>query len=301
VESEVVVATELVLVDDPIPGVRRFTLNRPEKRNALSNELRGELFDRLREADSESEARVVVIRGAGPCFSAGYDLQQAATDNRVNLPRHAANVTGFWARHLIEGWFEMWDYATPVIAQVHGWCLAGGSELAAACDLVYVAEDARIGYPPVRTMSPPDMVWQPWLMGMRRGMEAMLTGDAISGTEAAAIGVANRAYPEAELGERVLEIAARIALIDPDLLALNKRVIHRSMEAMGIRAGLRATTDVQAIGVFQPGAIAHRTLLKQDVKSALSSRDRDFGDYREGAGASSGTTSGAAPGQSGSG
>ena len=274
-------SNELVLADDPAPRVRRLTLNRPDKRNALSNELRHELFDLLRAADYDRDVNVVIIRGAGPCFSAGYDLKQISKGNRENFPRHAAEVTGYWPRHLVEGWFELWDYSVPLVAQVHGWCLAGGSELAAACDLVYVAEDARIGYPPVRTMAPPDMAWQPWLMGMRRAMEALLTGDAISGLEAVQMGVANRAYPVAELGARVVEHAIRIALIDRDLLALNKRVVHRSMEAMGIRNGLRATTDIQSLGAIQPASIEHRNGLKNDVTTALSARDKDFADYRE--------------------
>lgn len=272
---------ELVLVDEPAPRVRRLTLNRPDKRNALSNELRAELFTLLREADDDRAVHVVIIRGAGSCFSSGYDLTQISRDNRENFPRHSARVTGYWPRHLVDGWFEIWDYATPVIAQVHGWCLAGGSELAAASDLVYVAEDAKIGYPPVRTMGPPDMAWQPWLMGMRRAMEALLTGDPITGLEAVQLGVANRAYPIEELGDKVVEHATRIALIDPDLLALNKRVVHRSMEAMGIRNGLRTTTDIQSLGAFQPASIEHRDLLKQDVTTALSNRDKDFADYRE--------------------
>lgn len=270
---------ELVLVDAPGPGVRRLTLNRPAKRNALSNELRAQLFDELRKGDLDEEVRIMVIRGAGPCFSSGYDLKQAATDKRQHLPRHAADVTGYWARHLVEGWFEMWDYATPVIAQVHGWCLAGGSELAAACDLMYVAEDAQIGYPPVRIMGTPDMVWQPWLMGMRRAMEAILTGDPVTGVEAVQLGAANRAYPAADLDDRVLGHAERIARVDGDLLALNKRVVHRSMEAMGIRTGLRATTDIQALSAFQKVSLGHREDLRRDVRTALSARDKEFADY----------------------
>ena len=86
---------------------------------------------------------------------------------------------------MVAGWFAIWDLAKPVIAQVHGYCLAGGTELATACDLVYVAEDAQIGYPPVRSMSPPDMQYHPWLMGLRGAMEAMLTGDSIPGSAAA--------------------------------------------------------------------------------------------------------------------
>ena len=113
---------------------------------------------------------------------------------------------------MVEGGFRVWDLAKPVIAQVHGWCLAGGSELAVACDLVYVAEDAQIGYPAGRTMSPPDNQYHAWLMGMRPAMEMMLTGDAMSGVEAVRLGFANRAHPAAELEAEVVNGAARAGI-----------------------------------------------------------------------------------------
>jgi enoyl-CoA hydratase len=149
-------------------------------------------------------------------------------------------------------------------------------------DLVYVADDAQIGYPPVRLMSPPDMQWQTWLLGLRRGMEALLTGDAMSGTEAAQWGFANRSHPAAELEAAVLAVAERVAKVPPDLLALNKRAAHRAMEAAGIRTGIRATADIQALGFHQPSSKAYlRSFAERGVKEALSERDRAFGDYRE--------------------
>jgi enoyl-CoA hydratase len=270
-------AESLILVDDPAPRVRRFTLNRPSKRNALSSGLLARLFDELRSADLDTEVSVMVIRGAGSCFSAGYDLGQDRTEPLV---RHASAADGYWPRHVVDGWFEMWDYATPIVAQIHGFCLAGGSELATACDLAYVADDAVIGYPPVRLMSPPDMAWQPWLLGMRRAMEAMLTGDSMTGTEAVAAGFANRAFPAADLDQAVLDVAQRIAKIPPDLLALNKRVVHRAMEAMGIRNGIRAGTDLQALGFHQRSSRKYMAKLTEGVTPALTARDGPFGDYR---------------------
>lgn len=270
-------AEPLVLVDDPAAHVRRLTLNRPSKRNALSNALRGELFAQLRAADADPTVRVVVIRGAGPCFSAGYDLAQ---DPSEPLPWPITRADGGWARHVLAGWFEMMDLATPLIAQVHGYCLAGGTELAAACDLVYVATDAQIGYPPVRSMSSPDMAWHVWLLGMRRAMEAMLTGDSMTGTEAVEAGFANRHFPADELEERVLEIAQRVAKVPADLQALNKRVVHRAMEVMGMRDGLRATADLNALGFHQRSSRAYFARLAEGVTSALDARDGAFGDYR---------------------
>jgi enoyl-CoA hydratase len=271
----------VLLTDDPRPGIRRLTLNRPEKRNALSNELRGAILDALKTADAEPAVRVSILRGAGPAFSSGYDL---SADNSVNQPYYSPGGPGQWARHVVDGWFTIWDLAKPVIAQVHGYCLAGGSELAACCDLVYVAEDARIGYPPTRLMSPPDNQFHPWLMGMRTAMEMFLTGDAITGTEAAARGFANRAVPAAELETTVLGIAERIALVPTELSQINKRAVHRAMEIMGLRAAIRAGTELQALAFTTAASLQYRAQFKRDggsVRDLLSQRDAAFGDYRE--------------------
>jgi enoyl-CoA hydratase len=272
------VAEESVLVDRPAQFVQRLTLNRPEKRNALDNPLRTRLFELLQQGDRDPEVRVTILRGAGKCFSAGYDLR---ADQTQGQPYFTAWGDGMWPRQVLHGWFSIWDLAKPVIAQVHGYCLAGGSELATACDLVYVADDAQIGYPPVRSMSPPDMQYHPWLVGMRAALELMLTGDSISGAEAARLGFANRAFPAAELEKQVLELAQRVAKIPPDLQQLNKRSVHRAMEVMGIRAALRAGTDVQALGFHQPSARAYmKQLMAGPLTRALDARDRAFGDYR---------------------
>ena len=270
-------APKYILVDDPIPMVRRITLNRPEKRNALSNALRFELYAALEAADRDEGVRLTIIRGAGTSFSSGYDL---GSNTAVDQPWHTAGGDGNWSRHVVEGHFRVWDLRKPVIAQVHGYCLAGGSELATSCDLVYVAEDAQIGYPPVRLMSPPDMQYHPWLVGMRNAMELMLTGDAISGAEAARMGFANRAYPAAELEARVLELAERIAKIPTDLQQLNKRSVHRAMDVMGMRTALRAGTEIQALGFHTRSTAEYLANFAKGVTHALNVRDTQFGDYR---------------------
>ena len=269
---------ECILVDSPLPAVQRVTLNRPQKRNALNNRLRTEILQALEDADRDPDVRVSILRGAGTCFSAGYDL---GSDNTKDQPYYSADGAGQWARHVIEGSFRIWDMAKPVIAQVHGYCLAGGSELATACDLVYVAEDAQIGYPPVRLMSPPDMQFHPWLMGMRDAMEMMLTGDALSGVEAAEKGFANRAFPAAELEQRVLEIAERAAKIPTELQQINKRSVHRAMEIKGVRAAIRAGTELQALAFTTKSTRDYLKELGKGVRQALSLRDKGFGDYRE--------------------
>ena len=265
----------ILLTDDPAPHVRRITLNRPAKRNALSNALRAEIFAALEAGDADPDVRVMIIRGAGTCFSSGYDLAGVG-----ELPWHTAGNQGQWARHVVDGCFRVWDLAKPVIAQVHGWCLAGGSELAVACDLVYVAEDAQIGYPAVRTMSPPDNHYHVWLMGMRAAMEQMLTGDSIDGNEAVRLGFANRAYPLAELEPAVLAMAERIAKVDPELAQLNKRLVHRQMEVMGMRQGIRAGTDLHALGWSTRASREYMAKLREGVAAALTERDGKFDDYR---------------------
>jgi enoyl-CoA hydratase len=269
---------KLLLIDDPRPHVRRLTLNRPEKRNALSNELRSEIFAALEAADCDESVRVTIIRGAGACFSAGYDL--SAEGARQKLPFQSPAGAGQWARHVVEGCFRVWDLAKPMIAQVHGWCLAGGSELATSCDLVYVAADAQIGYPPVRMMSPPDNQFHAWLCGLRPAMEMMLTGDAISGAEAVRVGFANRAFAPERLEEEVLTIAERVAKIPTDVQQMNKRSVHRAMELMGLRAAIRAGTEIQALALTTASSRETFAKFRESVTEALDSRDGDFSDYR---------------------
>jgi enoyl-CoA hydratase len=274
--------TDLVLIDQPLTHVRRLTLNRPEKRNALSNDLRRELFAALEEADRDPDVRVIIIRGAGACFSAGYDL--SLEGRAQELPFHTAGGAGQWARHVVEGCFRIWDLTKPVIAQVHGWCLAGGSELAAACDLVYCAEDAQIGYPPVRSMSPPDNQFHAWFCGMRAAMEMMLTGDAMDGREAVRVGFANKAFPAGELESAVTGIAERVAKIPTDVQQMNKRSVHRAMEIMGLRAAVRAGAEIQALALTTESSRAMFDQFRDGVTKGLDARDAGHGDYRRGGG-----------------
>ena len=266
-----------LLIEDPRPGIRRIRLNRPDKRNALCNPLREELFNSLEEADSDSEVRVIVLSGAGSCFCAGYDLSY---NNKEDMPYHSSKNDGFWPRHVVEGAFKIWDLSTPVIAQVHGYCLAGGTELAASCDLVYVANDVKIGYPVVRSMSPPDNQIFPWLMGMRHAMEMMLTGESIDGETAVKQGFANRSFDLKSLEEEVLKIAEKVAKVPSDLQAINKRAVHRQMEAMGMRTGIRAGTEMQALAMHSKSTQEHLKELSSGLKEALTKRDEEFGDYR---------------------
>ena len=271
---------EGLLVDNPADGVRRLTLNRPEKRNALSNPLRGALLDALVVADIDDGIRVTIVRGAGSCFSAGYDLGGGNVGHELPFPPSPGD--GQWPRHVTDGWMGSWDLAKPVIAQVHGWCLAGGSELATGCDLVYVADDAQMGYPAVR-FGVPDMHFHAWFLGMRKAMEMMVTGDSITGIEAVELGWATASAPLEDLEDTVLEVACRIAAMPSDVVQLNKRAVHRQMEYMGLRAGLRAGTDICALGVHTASMAEFLAeVAESGLPTALQQRDQPFNASRPG-------------------
>ena len=269
---------DVIIVDDPAKYVRRITMNRPEKRNALNHPLRGAILNQLKANDQDPDVRVTIIRGAGPSFSAGYDL--GGGNEGYDLPFYTPPGEGQWPRHVTEGWMSIWDLAKPVIAQVHGFCLAGGSELATGCDLIYVAEDAQMGYPAVR-FGVPDMHFHPWFLGMRRAMEMFVTGNSISGVEAAREGWANRAFPAEHLDGEVLAVAERIAEVPPELVQLNKRAIHRQMDHMGMRQGIRSGTELCALGTHtQAMAEFQKAIQEKGLTGALTERDAPFGDYR---------------------
>jgi enoyl-CoA hydratase len=253
---------ELIEVDEPAEGVKRITLNRPDKRNAISTPLRNELLDALRAHDHDPAARITIIRGAGKCFSSGYDLGSALMED---APFYSAPGDGQWARQANDTWFSVWDLAKPVIAQIHGYAIAGATELASACDLVYIADDAFVSYPVVRVASPPDWQYHTVLLGLRRAMELMLTGDPISGEEAARIGFANKSFPADQLEDEVLKVASRIAGVPSDLTQINKRSVHRAFDVWGARAAIRAGTELQALAGHSESAAK----FKQDALAAV--------------------------------
>ena len=272
---------EFIKVDVPAAEVLRITLNRPEARNALSNKLRGELFDALHKADQDDAIGVIVIRGDEKAFSAGYDLKMDLTKDRPYPTAPGLGPVGGWARHVVEGSFKIWDLAKPVIAQVSGYCLAGGLELAHSCDLIYTTPDAKFGYPAVRMISTADNHFFPWVFGIRRSMELMLTGDSISGSRAVEWGLANAAYPLEELEERVLEMAVRVAAVPRDIQQFNKRAVHRQMDLMGIRSALLAGADMQELSSHSETAKSFgKKVAEGGLTKTLSERDGKFGDGR---------------------
>jgi len=278
VASDDLTTLTTIRVDRPAPFVARITLDRPDKRNAISTPMRAEILRALEAHDHDDDVRVTVVRGGGDCFSAGYDLGGGLMEDP---PFHSAPGDGAWTRQATDTWFRFWDLAKPVIAQVHGYAIAGATELAQACDLVYVADDARIGYPAVR-FGVPDMQFHAWFMGMRAAMESMLTGDWMSGEEAVRLGWANRSVPAEELDDFVVARAERIALVPPDIAQLNKRTVHRAMDVMGLRTAIRAGTELCSLAIHQPSfrAFIEGSHQEGGLTGALQERDEPFGDYR---------------------
>lgn len=268
-----------------------ITLNRPEKLNALSNNLRGEVMHAMKEAEADREVGIIILKAEGRAFSAGYDLtpsRAAAEDSPYVHPRSMLPDTGSthpgpqeWSRHVVATNWTIWELAKPVIAQVHGYCLAGGTELASICDFRIVAEDAQIGYPPVRAMTTMDMMWAPWHLPMSKAREFAYVGDSHSGTEMERLGWANYAVPADQLGTFVKTFATRMAHIDNDMLMYSKRAVNRQYEVMGIRTGLWSGTELQALSAYRPAAGEWGKHVREGgLKAALEWRDGPFRDFR---------------------
>jgi enoyl-CoA hydratase len=265
-------------------------LNRPEKMNALSHNLRAELFDAMKDFEMVAVVKVIIIRGSGRAFSAGYDLSgiSKSDDDRDYVERRSGlpNVgpihpgQGQWPQHLLSGYWQIWECTKPVISQVHGYCLAGGTELATMCDLMFVAEDAIIGYPPVRAMTPVDIIYHPWQMHQKKVRELLYTGDSVTGREAVEIGWANRAVPVEKLCEVTEAFAERIANVDSPMLQMTKRQVNRVYEIMGMRTAMQVGGDIQELGRARPGGAEFgRIAREKGLKAALDWRDSSFGDY----------------------
>jgi enoyl-CoA hydratase len=272
-----VTTTYTTLAVEKIGHIRRLTLNRPEHHNPLTPRCVREILGAVEDAEHDHGARVVVIRSTGRSFSSGYGFIAEDTDPG-DFPRHDAlesDVSAMLA--LSKGWGRIWDCALPVIAQVHGNCLAGGTDLALHCDLVVAAEDARIGFPPVRSMGvPPTNMWL-YNLGPQWTKLLLLTGDTISGTKAEELGLVVAAPPASELDATVLELAQRMALVGRDLLVSNKRVVNMGVDLMG-RAQLQRFAAINdAIGHQAPEALAFSARINEvGLRQAIRERDALF-------------------------
>ncbi len=266
------------LTVERIGHVRRVTLNRPAQHNPLTPRCIREVLRAVEDAEADTDARVIVIRGSGRSFSSGYgfiaeDIEPGDFEGREAMEGDASAMLA-----LARGWARIWDCPIPVIAQIHGNCLAGGTDLALHCDLIVAAEDARIGFPPVRSMGvPPTNMWL-YHLGPQWTKRLLFTGDTISGEEARELGlVVATAAPDA-IDDVVLALAERIALIGRDLLVANKRVVNMGVELMG-RSQLQTFAAINdAIGHRAPEALAFsRRIEELGLRRAVRERDDAFG------------------------
>lgn len=271
-----------VLLYEVRDGTAWITLNRPEKRNALSEPLQEELNARLWEADEDNRVHAVVIRAAGPDFCSGYDLQKydQPIPGQVDHRRGRAKFDDdAWHQERAQRLrMALFDMHKPVIAQVHGRCLAGGTDLALLCDMVICAEEALFGFPSARSQgSLPSHMWL-YLVGPQWAKRLLLTGDSIRGDDAMKIGLAMKAVPADRLNAEVEALAARLALIDADLLSANKRIVNLGLELMGARTIQRIAAEMDARGHLAASRSKfNETVRTQGLKEAVRQRDEPFG------------------------
>jgi enoyl-CoA hydratase len=255
-----------------------LTLNRPQKRNAMSRALLREFDAALQDLRKDEETRVLVIKGAGKAFSSGYDLTDPEKEDHSKMTTteimFEERESGLRSMSRL---FGILDMPQAVIAQVHGYCLAGGCEIAMNSDITIAAEDAVIGYPVSRMGASPRHIW-PFLIGMKRTKELLFTGDSVSGKEADRIGMINRAVPADKLEEEVNKLAAKIAEMPLALIKLHKATVNRSFEMMGMRNAVNYALELHAFGHITDTRDTFDTMVKEKgLKTALEARDKPFG------------------------
>ena len=252
-----------------------ITLNRPERLNAISRRMIAEVTKALDVVEADPDLRVVVVHGAGRAFCSGFDLK----DDAAAQPSGVAT----WRRLLQQDFdflIRFWDLSKPTIAAVHGYCLAGGCELAMACDITIAAENAVFGEPELRFGSVITALMMPWLIGPKRTKELLLTGqDRIPAAWAEKIGLINRTVPDADYLDEALAVAGQIARMDPDAVAMTKQAINRTYETMGLREALRANLDiaVQIENLETPERKTFQEITRREgLKAAIAWRDARF-------------------------
>lgn len=264
-------------------GYARITLNRPEKRNALSEALLEELNHALWEADADNRVHAVLLDANGPDFSSGYDLghyEGPEAQNAGHRRGRASYDDDVWRLERTQRWrMALFDMHKPVVAKVHGRCLAGGTDLALLCDMVICSDDAKLGFPPVRSQgSPPNHMWL-YLMGPQWAKRMLFTGDLVLGSDAERLGLVLKSVPPAELDAEVIDLMQRLAHVDPELLATQKRIVNLGLELMGARTLQRIAAENDGRGHLARGReVFRKAVMEKGIKDAVRERDAPFGD-----------------------
>ena len=274
-------------------SVARITLNRPDKRNALSALTLRELNQALLEADDRTDVNAILLSGAGKDFCAGYDLTDSYGGKADAASEYDPAAYRTRAGTLDDDiWFLerqqdltliMLDLYKPIVAKVHGNCLAGGTDLAFSCDIVLAADNARIGFPAARANgTPPTNLWF-YHCGPQWSKRMLFTGDTISGLDAAKIGLVLDAYPVDELDAEAEDLVRRIASVDAEILSTHKRVVNMQMELAGAKQSQRYAAELDARAHLSQGprrARFKRDMAEKGLKEALANRDAPFGEGR---------------------
>jgi enoyl-CoA hydratase len=259
-----------------------ITLNRPDKLNALSRALVDELATVLDRAEADERVRVVVLTGAGRAFSSGYDLAEEAGEGDAGPLRWHAILSVDVAVTM-----RLLRLSKPTIAAVRGWCLAGGCELAMACDMVLAAEDARFGEPEVRYGSGPATLLLPFVVGQKKAAELLFTGDVLDAREAHAAGLVNHVVGSDELEAAVDALVAKIAPTPLGVLRMTKIALTRAYDAMGLGVAVNANLDLSALlnAADEPEQREFDRIVRADgLAAALAWRDARFGERLGGSG-----------------
>ena len=229
-----------------------ITLNRPEKLNAFNAQLLTNFTKALDLAERDEAARVVIVKGAGRAFSVGYDVSPGEySPHHVNIAEDRE-----WLHGAIEKWLRVWEFPKPVIAQVHGYCIAGATMLALCCDITIVSNECKIRWPSLPLGGGLISTMWTWLSGPKKAKEmSFIAGSEMTGAEAHFWGFANRAVPETDLEAVTLRMARQIARTPPDLLRLKKLAINRIMDIQGFRTAAMFGAEWDSIAHFSTGAM----------------------------------------------
>ena len=265
--------------DPSHPRVARLLLNRPERLNAIAEATPGELRAAVDWANAADEVHVILVEGAGKGFCGGYDLTQFG-QGRIDHPCQQERapwdpmVDYAYMKRNTEDFMSLWRSPKPTIAKVHGHAVAGGSDIALCCDLLVMAEDARIGYMPTRVWGCPTTAMWTYRLGPTRAKHLMFTGDTIDGKTAVDWGLANDAVPAAQLESAVMKLATRIAGVPHSHLAMHKMVVNQVLLAMGLEQSQQLATVFDGIARHNPeGLWFRRYAQEQGFKAAVQWRD----------------------------
>jgi enoyl-CoA hydratase len=253
-----------------------LTLNRPERLNAIGEHTGRDLREAVARANADDAVHVIVLRGAGRAFCSGYDLKDFAEgDTPYNQDMPWDPMVDFrMMKQNTDDFMSLWRSHKPTIAQVHGYAVAGGSDIALCCDLAVIAEDAKIGYPPARVWGCPTTAMWVYRLGAEKAKRMLLTGDLVDGREARAMGLVLDAVPAERLEARVMELAQRMAGVPKNQLMMQKLVVNQAYENMGLAATQMFATLFDGITRHSPEGVWFREhAAKHGFHEAVRLRD----------------------------